>query len=151
MNPLAKYFNRRKLQIKILDKDLAPTRGHDIDAGLDLKINRDAVILPGSIVTVGTGIAVSVPVNHVGLVLPRSSMGKLNIALANTTGVIDPGYTGEIMLKLTNHGKKVQKLERGERVCQLVICKTTTKNVTVTELEQLNARGENGFGSTGTR
>ena len=67
--------------------------------------NNEYWLMPGEKKLFGTGIQVAVPENHVMLLYPRSSTGsKLNIMLANTTGVIDTGYRDEVKLCLVNYG-----------------------------------------------
>lgn len=47
----------------------------------------------------GTGLAMEIPIDHVGLLFPRSSNAKKDLILSNSVGIIDPGYRGEVMLK----------------------------------------------------
>ena len=78
--------------IKLSEKATLPTRAHDNDAGLDLYSAEGALIVPGTRVSVGTGLAVAVPEGLAGLVLPRSGLAlKSGITLLNSPGLIDPG------------------------------------------------------------
>jgi len=51
---------------------------------------------------------------------PRSSASKYGIALANTIGVIDIGYTGEVGIRAYSYGPNFQPFKRGEAFCQLI-------------------------------
>jgi dUTP pyrophosphatase len=64
--------------------------------------------------------------------------------------VIDSDYRGEIIVALHNDSNKIQLIEPGERIAQLVIMPYLS--VEFEESEQLNMtqRGDKGFGSTGT-
>ena len=140
-----------KLKVKRLDKEAPlPRYAHEGDAGLDLT-SMEAVALPplGSAM-VGTGIAVEIPKWYVGLVFPRSGLaGKRGVTLRNCVGVIDSGYRGEISVPLVNLSDSYQLVEKGERVCQLVIMPyEACECVEVDDLAE-SERGEGGFGSSG--
>ena len=99
-----------------------PRRAHPDDAGTDLPLATDIVVPAGEHRQVGTGIHVAIPTGHVGLIHVRSSTGiKRHLVLSNGTGVIDSGYTGEILLSLHNTGRRVQRLHAGDYIAQLVI------------------------------
>lgn len=124
-------------------------RQHKGDAGFDLRLQQDVTLVPGQVSElIGTGVRVQIPENCVGLVMPRSSLGKRGITLANNVGVIDSGYRGEIKIMLVSYGKQ-QTLFAGERVAQLLIVPLQPVEVEfVDELEESD-RGVGGFGSTG--
>ena len=122
------------------------------DAGMDLTIttiysetNYD--------VTYGFGIAMEIPQGHVGLIFPRSSIRKYDLALTNCVGVVDSGYRGELQatFKKTNPLKadSSEKYEIGDRGAQIIILPYPT--VYMTEVPELSdtERGTGGFGSTG--
>jgi dUTP pyrophosphatase len=74
---------------------------------------------------------------------------KHGIAVLNAPGVIDPGYTGEILVNLANFGAYPYMIHRGERIAQLIIHKTVDVDWQhVTEFDETQ-RGNNGHGSTG--
>lgn len=121
-------------------------------AGLDLYCvsEKDITIKPNETVKIHTGVQVEIPEGYFGAVYPRSSTGvKKNLMLANTVGIIDSDYRGELMVFFYNYGSEEQVIENGDRLAQLVIqpylrCK-------VKKVEKLNdtRRGDGGFGSTG--
>lgn len=124
-----------------------PTRAHPDDAGLDLTTPQAVDLTPGALTAINTGVHVAIPAGHVGLVIVRSSIGTRGITLANQVGVIDPGYTGPIRLRL--HSRTWEHLNAGERVAQLLIipCQLPAP-VQVDALDQTE-RGTGAFGSTG--
>ncbi|MCM1166410.1 MAG: hypothetical protein NC401_10440 [Ruminococcus sp.] len=83
---------------KLLNEAIVPTKAHATDAGFDLTATSRTFDEHGALVY-GTGIAVEIPEGYVGLVFPRSSVARYDIALSNCVGVIDAGYRGEIMAK----------------------------------------------------
>lgn len=127
-----------------------PRRAHPDDAGTDLPLATDIVVPAGEHRQVGTGIHVAIPTGHVGLVHVRSSTGiKRHLVLSNGTGVIDSGYTGEILLSLHNTGRRVQRLHAGDYIAQLVIVPCHTTPWTQVDHLDTTQRGTNGIGSSG--
>jgi dUTP pyrophosphatase len=129
-----------------------PRRAHPGDAGLDLRSIVDLIVEPGERAMVPTGLAVAIPEGHGGLVLPRSGLAsKHGLTLANSPGLIDPGYRGEVVVAVVNLDRHdAVPINKGDRVAQLVV-------VPVPEFEPQwadelpdSARGGEGFGSTGT-
>lgn len=128
-----------------------PTRGHQDDAGLDLYVSDNVIIQPGSFLDVPTNTAVKLPEGSWGFLVGRSSTLRTKGLMVNP-GIIDVGYTGELYCAVWNLGDTPVRLNRGERVSQLIILPNGTLNqnpVQVEEFEGTTARGEKGFGSTG--
>lgn len=147
-------MNYKKLNKKVPNLEHATA----YSAGLDLCITCDAnSFIPHTCgngpykpveIMVGTGIAVEIPENHVGLVFVRSSIGtKKGITLANGTGVIDSDYRGEIKLAL-RFNKPNQSIDAYERVAQMVVVPYAKIEPTLVEELNETVRGEGGFGST---
>lgn len=124
---------------------------HDGDAGLDLCSMETMWVYPGRTEMVGTGIAIELERNHVGLVFPRSGLGSKGLTLSNCVGVIDSGYRGEIKVPLHNNNRDggPMLVHAGDRVCQLVVVRLPS--VAIEEVEELadSKRGTDGYGSTG--
>ena len=119
------------------------------DAGLDLTAT--SIISNTSFeVTYGTGLALEIPTDYVGLIFPRSSVRNYELILSNCVGVIDSGYRGEIQFTFNKtNGLDSWKYEVGDRIGQLLIM--PYPQVTLIEEQDLSEteRGENGFGSSG--
>lgn len=108
-----------------LDPDLPlPSYAHAGDAGLDLRAREHGVVPPGGgRLLMPTGISVAVPTGYAGFVLPRSG-NALNhgLTLANTPGLIDSAYRGEVKVVLLNTDPQHPFIvNRGDRLAQLVI------------------------------
>lgn len=143
----------RWLGVRRLDPSVEiPTRAHAGDAGLDLQAAEAASVGPGERRSVGTGIAVSIPEGHAGLVLPRSGLAANHgIALVNSPGLIDSGYRGEVRVLLLNTDREQTfEVKRGDRIAQLLV--VPLPELTVQEQDELedSPRGAGGFGSTGS-
>lgn len=138
---------------KIRPEAKLPTAQHAGDAGLDLCSAVDVVVEPGQRVMIPTGVAVAIPDGHAGLVLPRSGLAsKQGLTMANSPGLIDAGYRGEVICAAVNLDREEPvKILVGDRIAQLVIVELPHVEPTwVDELPE-STRGEGGFGSTGTR
>ncbi len=144
-----------KMNVKKLDeRAILPTYGSEFSAGADLYacLDEAVTIEPGEAVLIHTGIAMEIPVGYAGLIYARSGLAtKKGLAPSNKVGVVDADYRGEIMVSLFNHSKEARVVEHGERVAQLVIAPFITADWNVVEELNETARGEGGFGSTGTK
>lgn len=141
------------LKVRRLDeRALLPTRAHGDDAGLDLHALEDALLAPGERASIRTGIAVEIPPDHAGLVLPRSGLAlRHGIALVNAPGLIDPGYRGEVRVLLLNTDRETAcTVAAGDRIAQLVLVHVELPEVLEVGELALSARGEGGFGSSGS-
>ncbi|GII91989.1 dUTP diphosphatase [Sinosporangium siamense] len=135
-----------------LDPDLPlPAYAHPGDAGADLFAVADVELLPGERAMVGTGVAIALPDGFAAFVHPRSGLAaKHGVTLVNAPGTVDAGYRGEIRVTLLNTDtKEAVRLQRGDRIAQLVIQRV--ERAAFYEADRLpgSARGDGGFGSTG--
>ncbi len=134
---------------KLVDTAVVPSYSKEGDAGMDLTIT--SIIENTSFsVTYGFGIAFEIPKNYVGLVFPRSSIRKYDLALTNCVGVIDSGYRGEIQatFKKTN-GLDSTKYNVGDRGAQIIILPYPQIKMVESDTLSNTERGDGGFGSTG--
>jgi dUTP pyrophosphatase len=138
-----------KLKIKKLHTDaIIPKYANLNDAGMDLFAIEDVAVEPMERKQVGTGIAVEIPEDYVGLVWDKSGLSH-KFGLKVLGGVIDSGYRGEIKVGIINLGTEKYTFEKGHKVAQMIIQKKETPEIEeVTELSD-SERGEGGFGSTG--
>lgn len=121
------------------------------DGGFDIKSSVDVEIPPKGRAAVSTGLHVSIPEGFVGLCKARSGT-SFTYGIEVGAGVIDSDYRGEVKVNLYNNGDTTYKVNKGDRIAQLVICciyMDTAKEVdTVAELGETE-RGFKGFGSSG--
>jgi dUTP pyrophosphatase len=139
-----------KIQFKkLVPEAQKPKFGKPGDAGADLTATSMNLSM-GDHIVYGTGLAVEIPEGMVGLVFPRSSIRNTTLSMANSVGVIDSGYRGEIMItfKMVNKNEVVG-YTIGDRIAQLIIMPVPlAKYVEVEELSETQ-RGTDGHGSTG--
>ena len=135
-----------------LDPDLPlPAYAHHGDAGLDLRSRIDDVVPPaGGRLLVPTGIAVAIPTGYAGFVLPRSGIALAHgVGLANSPGLIDSAYRGEVKVVLLNTDPlQPFTVRRGERIAQLVLQRVEDVAWHVVDTLGGDDRG-GGFGHTG--
>ena len=125
-----------------------PVRAHSTDAGLDLRARTGTMIQAGGSAIIGTGTHIQLPKGCCGLLVSKSGLNTVNGI--TSTGLIDEGYTGEIMVKLYNHSDKKYMVEAGDKISQLVVIPVRYEQIEVVEaFEGDSERGKNGFGSTG--
>lgn len=121
-------------------------------SGMDLyaAIDEDITIAPLERVLIPTGIAVAIPQGYEAQIRPRSGLAlKYGLTVLNTPGTIDSDYRGEIKLIVINLGKEPYKIQRGERMAQMIFARVEIiEFAEVTELTD-SVRAEKGFGHTG--
>ncbi|HIJ89213.1 MAG TPA: dUTP diphosphatase [Desulfuromonadales bacterium] len=124
-------------------------------AAMDLRacLESPKTVHPGETVLIPSGIAISIrDPGLVALLVPRSGLGiKHGIVLANSVGIIDSDYQGEIGIGIVNRGADSYTIEPGERICQMLFMPVLQADLcVVTEFCQKSERGTGGFGSTGS-
>jgi dUTP pyrophosphatase len=140
----------------LLDSEaIMPMRAHPTDAGLDLFARETQIIPARESATFDTGVHIELPTitigdqtfNTVGMLKSKSG---LNVKHGLTSeGVIDVGYTGSIVVKLYNNSGYDYKVNKGDKISQLVILPILTPELELVEELEDTERGSNGFGSTG--
>jgi dUTP pyrophosphatase len=141
-----------EILIKRLDPGLPlPQRAHPGDAGADLFTAQDLDLAPGQRGVVSTGIAIALPDGYAAFIHPRSGLAaRHGLTLVNAPGTVDAGYRGEIRVTLLNTDtERPVRLQRGDRIAQLVIQRVASPVFYEVETLPGSARGDGGFGSTG--
>lgn len=126
-----------------------PWRQFDGDAGFDLVVTEAVTIPSNGFADVPCGVCVELPSGTWGMLTGRSSTIRQRGLLVNQ-GIIDNGYRGEMFAaawNLTGHDVRVEK---GERIAQLIVLPLSTCGVERVEELSVSSRGTMGFGSTGT-
>lgn len=140
------------MKLKLVTEKFIPKYATKGSAGFDLFCNnkKEIIAKPNQVVKVPTGLKMSIPEGYFGAVYPRSSAGiKSRISLANSTGIIDSDYRGELILFLVNNGDEELVINNGDRLAQMVIQPFVQVDFEVVEALDDTERGEGGIGSTG--
>lgn len=154
---------------KLTSKATIPTKATPGSVALDVSTTGEFFFGTGdytdSVVYWKTGLSVQPPEGYYFELHARSSLHKKGWKLANSVGIIDADYRGELILAMhpydreTNkhHGYSIfddaEKLTHGTRVAQLILRKNYLPDFEVVEVDNLTEtdRGNGGFGSTGTK
>lgn len=125
---------------------------HGSDSGYDLYCPETVVIPANSVGTLDFKVRCSPKfLNGISgyYLYPRSSISKTPLIMANSVGIIDHGYRGNIMAKVFNTSNQSYEVKAGERLFQLCMPTLVPFNVRFVEELDTTERGEGGFGSTG--
>ena len=146
-----------KVKIKLTRGMDAPEYATDGSAAVDLRAALDegevVTLLPGERYRIPTGVAISPERGDVVAVIAgRSGHGLKNgVTMANSIGVIDSDYRGEISVVLINHGQEPFEVRRGDRVAQMMFMPVLHASFLPTDELDETERGAGGFGHTGTK
>lgn len=130
-----------------------PTRETVGSAGHDLRAaaGPTRVIPPGGRLLVPTGVIMELPADVECQLRPRSGHAlRAGITILNSPATIDPDYRGELQVLLYNTGHEPFKIEPGDRIAQLVLCRVVMSPLKEVDDLQDTSRSSGGFGSTGT-
>ena len=134
-------------------KDDFPDAGFDLFVPESFMISHSKSLEKVNLHVKGAMFAAGLPLSY--FTYPRSSIYKLPLRLANSVGIIDSGYRGNLMAMFDNHGNsenKEIKIEQYQRLIQICGPNLTSFLVELVENEEdlgLTDRGSGGFGSTG--
>jgi dUTP pyrophosphatase len=138
---------------RLSEKAVIPSYAKPGDAGLDVSAVYHKIDTEHNYIEYFTGLAVEIPEGHVGLLFPRSSVSKTDLALANCVGVVDSGYRGELTFRYKfakeAYYASLKRYQDGDRIGQLVIMPYPTIEPVVSNELSDTERGTGGYGSTG--
>lgn len=135
------------MKIKLEPGAYVPERAHKTDAGMDIKAMSGQRIMPHSSVVFHTGVHVELPPNRAGLLVSKSGL-NINKKIV-TTGLIDEGYDGEIVIRMFNHGEESYLVTAGDKISQLVVVPVEYEEIEIVDEIKSGDRGSAGFGSSG--
>ena len=121
-------------------------------SGMDLHaaVDEPLTLAPGAISLIPTGLRIAVPPGFEAQIRPRSGLAlKHGITVMNTPGTIDADYRGEVKIILGNLSSTPFVINRGERICQMVLCPVVQAKLEVVAELDTTTRGDGGFGHTG--
>ena len=133
-----------------------PTYGSDLAAGMDLYAdldgNKEMTLYGGQRQLISSGVRICLPEGHYGRVAPRSGLAYKN-GIDVLAGVIDADYAGKVGVILLNTSSVPFTVHHGDRIAQLIVERASRPKIVQVSDGVVNsdtARGEGGFGSTGT-
>ena len=137
-----------RIRVVLDEGSFPPVRAHAQDAGMDIMSPKDVQIPPLGSAVIDTGVHMEIPDGYAGVLISKSG---LNVKHSITsTGLIDAGYKGSICVKLHNHGRNGYKVNRGDKISQLMIVPVMLCGIEIVDgFDVKTERGSSGFGSTG--
>ena len=148
------YTPKLDVGYEMLDEDVkSPSYAYETDSGFDLFSTIDTVLKPLERALIPTGLKIDIPENYEVQVRSKSGLAfTRGLMVLNSPGTVDQGYTGEIKVILFNASSEENKIEKGTKIAQAVVCPVINgKWVNLVRKEKVESkdRNENGFGSTG--
>lgn len=145
-----------KVKVKIINKssNALPEYATPLSAGMDLRANiSESIILqPLERRLIPTGIFLQLPEGYECQIRPRSGLAlKHGITVLNSPGTIDADYRGEVCVILANMSSQPFTIEKGERICQMVVAQHASVDWDEVDVLDETERGAGGFGHTGTK
>ena len=132
--------------VKMSANAVTPTRATEGSVGLDIYSPANYIIPPHSQSLIPTHIKLQIPLGHYGRLASKSGLAILH-QLHVGAGVIDPDYTGEIMVLLINTASRVHSIVRGDPIAQLILEKVSLPILKGIKELPPTARGDQGCGS----
>ena len=146
-------IDKMKVRIKKLnEKAVMPTKAHATDAGFDLYCTSKEIDWTKRQIVCHTGLALEIPEGHVGLMFPRSSVSNKPLMMANSVGVVDSCYRGEVTAKFNitdTRQSAFSHYQEGDRIAQMIIIPYPAIEFEETDSLSESDRGTGGYGSTG--
>ena len=148
------YSPKLDVGYEMLDEGMkSPSYAYETDSGFDLFSTIDTVLEPLERALIPTGLKIDIPENYEVQVRSKSGLAfNRGLMVLNSPGTVDQGYTGEIKVILFNASSEQNKIEKGMKIAQAVVCPVINgKWVNLVRKEKVESRdrNDNGFGSTG--
>lgn len=125
----------------------APERAHDTDAGADLRSPTEVRVPPHDSALVRTGVHVELPEGTCGLLVSKSGLMVHNAL--TSTGLVDEGFTGEIVIRVFNDSSDWYTFHAGDKVSQIAVLPVCYPTYAYASEISGGERGDDGYGSTG--
>jgi len=159
-NSIYNFLNNEEIEpilkiYKVDEKAVIPSKNNYSDAGLDLTIISENKRFNSDTILYDTGIKIEIPNGYYVEIVPRSSISRSGYMLANSIGIIDQGYTGNLYVALRKINNECEDLVLPYKCCQIIMKKQIYPKIIIEDLTKehkdeilLTSRGEGGFGST---
>ena len=144
-------YNLNLPKINVVKADvnaIIPTKKNWSDVGYDLSIINKIEDYNSKTSLYDTGIKIQVDFGYYVEIVPRSSLSKSGYMLANSIGIIDNSYRGNLMIALTKVCDDAKDIEYPFRCCQMIMRKFVNTYLEEVGNVEKTKRDEGGFGST---
>jgi deoxyuridine 5'-triphosphate nucleotidohydrolase len=130
------------------DYAIMPTKAHLSDVGYDVTIISQHKKLNSKTFLYDTGIQLAIEIGYYIEIVPRSSLSKSGYMLANSLGIIDASYRGNIYIALIKIVDEAEDIQLPFRCCQFIVRKQYDMTLVVNRELDTTYRSDGGFGST---
>lgn len=139
-----------KIKIKYLSDKIEKIKKSDIGDWIDLRASENIEMKSGEYKLIPLGVAMKLPANYEGYIVPRSSTLKnFGIIQGNHFGIVDNSYCGnDDEWKMSAYAIRDTKISINDRICQFRI-QEKQPEVEFQEVDNLDDKSRGGFGSTG--
>ena len=120
-------------------------KGYEADAGIDVILDRDVVIMPMSTTKINLNIKVTPDEGEMGVLCARTSAAARGLCVAMCP--IDPHYTGDVTAIIHNVSNQILTYKKGEAFCQVVMMPINYS--ILAEVKKEGVRSDGKLGSTG--
>lgn len=141
------YMREIVMRVRLDEGAYLPERFHATDAGADIRTPKAFTLKAHGSEIVKTGVHVELPPDTVGMIKSKSRLNVFYDIVSE--GVIDEGFSGEILVKLYNLGDRDYHFEAGDKITQLVVMPVCYPTFIESDVVMGGARGDAGYGSTG--
>lgn len=135
---------------KMYDNSVKPYKSRESDVGYDLTIISEKKRINKKTILYTTGICIDIDHGYYTEIVPRSSIIKSGYILANSIGIIENSYRGELMIALTKIDDESPDIELPFKCCQLIVRKQNHAIFKEVDILDESLRDTGGFGSTNT-
>lgn len=141
------YDKKPVIKVQLDEGAYLPERAHSTDAGADIRCREDFTVEAGKSVMIDTGVHVQLSPFTKCEIKSKSSLNVFHGII--TTGLIDEGFSGKILVRVYNFGDEDYNFLRGEKVTQLCVSPVCYPDYEQVEFVEGGERGDGGYGSTG--
>ncbi|MBU1179260.1 dUTP diphosphatase [Patescibacteria group bacterium] len=139
-----------KIKIVLIEGAKPPRKALKGDAGYDIFSNEDITLWAGDKASIKTGFATKLEDGFVGLVWDKGGISN-NYGVTVLGGVFDSNYIGEWVIGLVNLGRKAYRVEKGQKIAQVLFQKVEKPELEFVKKLPKTNRGNRKFNSTGDR
>lgn len=138
------------IKVKILNEEATlPRYQTDYAAGFDFHSVEGVNIYPGETLLLPTGLAFEIEPDTCLQLVSRSSLAMNGIIVANSPGIVDADYRGEVKIMLKNISDRMFSISKHDRIAQGVVVRVVRSSIEAVSFLSDTKRGNGGFGSTG--
>lgn len=145
----SRAMTKPSIKFTLLNKhSILPSYAHHGDAAFDLSSTENVILKKGEVKVIPTGLSAEFSSKYFVSFRGRSGLAA-KYGLHTLAGVIDSSYRGEWKVVIINLGKKLYRIQRGNRIAQAIFQPSIQARIAKVNNLSRTKRGGKGFGSSG--